>query len=263
MKDSRKRYVLIARVALVAILLILGLQILFSRSSVDRIPYSEFRRHLERGFITSVEISSDTVRGTFDLPDDGRDPRSFSTVRVDDPGLIGKLEEKGIRYAGRPDTSRFQSVFALLLPLVMILLVAWFVMRRGGMSGGMGGTGLLRAGQSRAKMVVPDADNRITFNDVAGIDEVKEELLEVVEFLKYPRKFEELGGRIPKGVLLVGASGNRENPSGKGGLGRSRGAVLQHLRLRICGNVRRRRRRPGTGSVRPGHREITLYRVHR
>ena len=118
----------------------------------------------------------------------------------------------------------------------MFALWNFFMMRMGS-----GGPGVLSIGQSKAKLVADTGANRITFVDVAGIDEAKEELQEVVDFLKTPERFETLGGRIPRGILLVGAPGHGQDPAGQGGGGGGRRAVLQHLGLRVRGNVRRRR----------------------
>ncbi len=127
----------------------------------------------------------------------------FHTLRVDEPDLVKQLADKGVKFTGKSQGSLLGSILAWILPVaIMFALWNFFMMRMGS-----GGPGVLSIGQSKAKLVADSGAKRITFNDVAGIDEAREELQEVVDFLKTPQRFETLGGRIPRGILLVGAPG--------------------------------------------------------
>ena len=117
-------------------------------------------------------------------------------------------------------------------------------------------------GKSKAKLLT-EAQGRVTFEDVAGVDEAKEDLQEIVEFLRDPQKFQKLGGRIPRGVLLVGPPGTGKTLDRARGRGRSQRAVLHHFRLRLRRNVRRRRREPRARHVRAGEEERALHHLHR
>ena len=151
-------------------------------------------------------ISPTSIRGTLTTRDGSGQAgeEGFVTTRVDDPQLVEQLEQKGVKFSGQTGNSLLGSILSWIFPILIMVAIWNFTMRRMG----AGGPGILKIGQSKARLVTADsAAKKITFKDVAGIDEAKEELQEVVEFLETPQKFEELGGRIPKGVLLVGAPG--------------------------------------------------------
>jgi len=187
---------------LIALLIILGLQwYLGGHVLTNDIPYSVFKKDLADGTVKKVLISPTDIQGVMSAS--GGQSTSFHTVRVDDPDLVKQLTDRGVEFSGKPQDSFLGSILGWILPLaIMFALWNFFMMRMG-----TGGPGVLSIGQSKAKLVADTGAKRITFSDVAGIDEAKEELQEVVDFLKTPRRFEDLGGRIPRGILLVGAPG--------------------------------------------------------
>jgi cell division protease FtsH len=197
--QHKKRQISLGYIA-IALLLMLGLQFLFLQKTGE-IPYSEFKLYLEQGMVQDVKISETDIHGVIVRSENEQE--RFVTNRVEDPDLVNQLEEKGVRFSGQKTNSFFGSLLSWILPLLIIFAIWNFTMRR--MS--IGGPGILNVGQSKARLVADEEAKKTSFRDVAGIDEAKEELTEVVEFLKTPNKFEELGGRIPKGVLLVGAPG--------------------------------------------------------
>ncbi len=132
---------------------------------------------------------------------EGKADQQFTTVRVDDPGLVKELDDRKVDYSGRYDNKFLGTILSWVLPLGLMFLIWRFAMKKMGP-----GQGVMSFGKSKAKLFA-ESETKVTFADVAGIDEAKEELLEVVEFLKTPDKFQKLGGRIPKGVLLVGPPG--------------------------------------------------------
>ncbi|ARS26753.1 ATP-dependent zinc metalloprotease FtsH [Sphingomonas sp. KC8] len=166
----------------------------------SNISYSEFNARLKDGSVKSVVIDGDRVTGK--LSND----QAFSTNIVNkDPGLVDRLSSSGVEYSAKAEE---QASFLMILlyqslPFLLILGIAFFVMRQMQKNAGSGAMGF---GKSRAKMLT-EKHGRVTFDDVAGIDEAREELQEIVDFLKDPTKFARLGGKIPKGALLVGSPG--------------------------------------------------------
>ena len=199
--DQHKKTQFSILYVLVALLIILGLQWFLGNGLSTDIPYSDFKKDLADGKVKEIVISPSDIQGT--LSAQGGQALSFHTMRVDDQDLVRQLEQKGVKYSGKAQGSFLGNILSWILPLaIMFALWNFFMMRMGS-----GGPGVLSIGQSKAKLVADTGAKRITFNDVAGIDEAKEELQEVVDFLKTPRRFEDLGGRIPRGILLVGAPG--------------------------------------------------------
>jgi cell division protease FtsH len=165
-------------------------------SLTKSISYSDFMQLVRTSQIAEVLIDEHRIRGT--IKDKNQ---AFETTRIEDPRLLGELEQHGVKYTGKTATDWWGNLAGWLLPLVLMILVWNVVLRR--MSPGQGAMAFER---SRAKIYAED-DVKVTFADVAGIDEATEELREIVEFLQHPTKYTNLGGRIPKGVSLLGPPG--------------------------------------------------------
>lgn len=178
------------------------LRILSSIPSEEK-KYSEFKALLAEKKVKDLVITAEQIRGVIAM--EGAKERPFFTVRVDDPDLIRDITATGVSYEGKVTDNWFRDlVLVWVLPIVVLVLIWSFISRRMG-AGGPGET-FMSFGKSRAK-IYSERDVKVSFLDVAGVEEAKEELLEVVEFLRHPEKFTKLGGRIPKGVLLVGPPG--------------------------------------------------------
>ena len=180
-----------------AMLLFSYLQPLFFSSKKETISYSQFKQYVEQGIAGDLVIGPESIKGTLA----GSPKRSFATVRVNDPDLVKELDERKISYSGRYENRFLSSLLSWVLPLGIMFLIWRFAMKKMGT-----GMGVMSFSKSKAK-IFAESDTKVSFADVAGIDEAREELEEVVEFLKTPEKFQKLGGRIPKGVLLVGPPG--------------------------------------------------------
>ncbi len=171
---------------------------------VGNISYSEFKSFVKEGKVESCQITSQQIKGTL-RSDDLRSEtgKNFVTARVDDPDLVKELEAQGIEYAGNYENTWLQQfLFTWIIPIGIFFLIWRFLFKKMG-----GPTGsIMSFGKSKGRVYAQE-DLKFSFDDVAGIDEAKEELQEVVDFLRTPHKFTNLGGRIPKGVLLVGAPG--------------------------------------------------------
>ncbi len=165
---------------------------------VQDLTYGTFKRHLADGKIKYVRITPQFIEGVF--TDEAAEQR-FVAIRVEDPELVKELDAQKIDYAGKYENRFLSTLIPLLIPLAIFFLIWQWLFRRMGPGGAM-----MSFGKSKAKVFAED-ETKITFGDVAGIDEAKEELNEVVEFLKSSEKFQRLGGKIPKGVLLIGAPG--------------------------------------------------------
>ena len=171
-------------------------------TQVDTIPYSQFEQLLDENKIAQVLVGQETVQGTLKEPfPDGR--KEFYTVRVE-PGLADKLRAHGVVITGAPSSTFLSTILSWVLPIFIFYLIWTYGFRRMAERQGLGG--LMSIGKSRAKVYV-ETDTKVTFKDVAGVDEAKFELQEVVAFLRDPTSFGRLGARIPKGILLVGPPG--------------------------------------------------------
>ena len=187
----------------VIVFLVLGLFNLFQNpkniQAQNKISFSNFMEEVDNGRVVDVEMQGNNITGTLS------DGKKFSTYSPNDPNLVSKLSDKGVSISASPIEEKMPSFFGILLswfPMLLLIAVWIFFMRQ--MQGGKGGA--MGFGKSKAKLL-SEARGKVTFNDVAGIEEAKEEVEEIVEFLKDPRKFRRLGGKIPKGALLIGPPG--------------------------------------------------------
>ncbi|WP_428248039.1 ATP-dependent zinc metalloprotease FtsH [Ferrovibrio sp.] len=168
------------------------------REGGSQVAYSDFLNDVQNGQVTDVAIQGHTIKGHY------RDGRGFSTYAPSDPGLVGRLTERGVRVQALPPEENSTLVQILISWFPMLLLIGvWIFFMRQMQSGGGKAMGF---GKSKARLLT-ERHGRITFEDVAGIEEAKTELEEIVEFLRDPQKFQRLGGKIPKGCLLVGPPG--------------------------------------------------------
>ena len=200
----------------VAIALLVLLQAILGRPHAETLAYSEFKTLLAAGKVSDVLVEQRTISGRFivdstggvlpaaraaELRKSGPSPHLFVTNRVDDPALVSDLVAAKVRFTGKADNPWLSVFLTWVLPALFI-----FALMRG--MGHMGGmhSGLMAIGKSKAKVYM-ERSTGVTFDDVAGIDEARAELMEIVDFLRDPERYRRLGGKIPKGVLLVGAPG--------------------------------------------------------
>jgi len=191
---------------LLLFLIIISTFRLFSEQPVEEVQYSVLKNLLAGKQVRDVVITREHIKGIRIAPTGGGKEKPFSTVRIDDPDLVKNLENSGATYRGElTDNLLKDFLLTWILPLVLLMVIWTFVFKKMG-TGGPGSEMFMSFGKSRAK-IYGESEVKVTFNDVAGVDEAKEELMEVIEFLSHPDKFTKLGGRIPKGVLLVGPPG--------------------------------------------------------
>jgi cell division protease FtsH len=171
--------------------------------SIEPLAYSDFLRELKQGNVGDIAITANMIQGTLKKPlPDGR--KQFVTTRVD-PELAKDLDTYGIKFTGVVENTFFKDLLGWVVPALAFAGIWFFLIRRLQQKAGVG-TGLLSIGKSKAKVYV-ETDVKVTFDDVAGVDEAKEELREVVGFLNDPKRYGRLGARLPRGVLLVGPPG--------------------------------------------------------
>ncbi len=185
--------------ALLAIILIQNIFALTIAPSAE-IPYSEFQTLVAQDKLTDLVIGTNEITGRYRTPPPGK-PAQFSTFRVD-PALAQQLTKTGISFSGQPGPGALATLLAWIVPSAAFVLLWMFLIRP--MAGGAGG--LMAVGQSKAR-IYAENDVKVTFADVAGVDEAKEELKEIVTFLKDPERYGRLGAHIPRGILLVGPPG--------------------------------------------------------
>jgi cell division protease FtsH len=185
--------------------LLLGLvQLYFLAPAGRRLPYSEFKALIRSGQVADVTIGDQLIRGTLKgaAAGDSSAPSTFTTARVEDPKLTEELEAQQVKYTGEGASRWLPELLGWIIPLVFFVAIWGLLFRRMGSAEG----GVMSFARSRAKIYADD-EVKVRFTDVAGVDEAEDELKEIVEFLKNPKKYTSLGGRIPKGVLLVGPPG--------------------------------------------------------
>ena len=188
----------------IIVFLTMGLYNLFKNpqntsSQNNNITFSKFLEEVDNGRVVQVNIQGNSIKGVYS------NGKNFNTYSPNDPNLIEKLTEKGVSISASPIDEKMPSLLGVLLswfPMLLLIGVWIFFMRQ--MQGGKGGA--MGFGRSKAKLM-SNIKKKVSFNDVAGIDEAREEVQEVVEYLKNPKKFMKLGGKIPRGVLLVGSPG--------------------------------------------------------
>ncbi|MEO6203736.1 MAG: ATP-dependent metallopeptidase FtsH/Yme1/Tma family protein, partial [Nitrospirales bacterium] len=183
--------------------LIILQEMYFAAQHMDEVPYSQFKTWVQEDKVAEVSITDKVIHGKLKSDKGVESPQGFQTVRVDDPELVKMLEEKHVEFAGVIVSTLWKDVASWVVPILVFAGIWFWILRK--MGQGAGG-GFMRIGKSKAKVYI-ESDIKTRMSDVAGVDEAKVELMEVVEFLKTPEKFTKIGGRIPKGVLLVGPPG--------------------------------------------------------
>jgi cell division protease FtsH len=175
----------------------------YQSTQVAPIPYSQFLQYQQEGRASDLVIGSQQITGKIDAPEPGQ-PERFRTVRVD-PELADRLAKDGLEFTGALENTWLGRALGWVLPIAFILAIWIFLQRRIGQAGGLGG-GLMSVGKSKAK-IYAEEEVKVSFDDVAGVDEAKEELKEIIGFLREPGRYGRLGARLPKGILLVGPPG--------------------------------------------------------
>jgi cell division protease FtsH len=194
----KKTHFTIWYIVIAFLIVVLIQNYIMTRKVEDVIPYSEFKELLRTDKIKDLTINPESINGERETE---KGLRKFQTVRVEDADLVKELEAHHVKYTGKVESKWLANIFSWIIPLVFFFILWRVLFSRIGPE-----TSVMSFGKSRAK-IYAEKEKKITFADVAGIDEAKEELKEVVEFLKTPGKFQRLGGKIPKGVLLVGMPG--------------------------------------------------------
>lgn len=268
-------------------LIVLGVMFLTNGGSNSSIKtetsYHQFEVMVMKGYASKIVVNKEQnvldmyikpqyIRDVFKQGVDQTGKEPSVTVQIGSTDQIEQFVAKARKqkkftgdfsYDNKKKSDLFTSLLFNLLPIAFLVFLWVFVMRR--MSGGSGGGpgGVFNVGKSRAKMYEKGGEMNITFKDVAGQVGAKQEVQEIVDFLKSPQKYTELGGKIPKGALLVGPPRYRKDPPCQSGGRRGRSTVLLDERLRLCRDVRRCRRKPCKRPFQQGQREIAMHNIHR
>jgi len=223
---------------LAVILLIFAIDRFFFSRELVTISYSEFKTLLREGLVNDLQISNAEVEGSLlqgahnriltirNKKDEKeaqhlRETKVFSVVRIQDPDLVKELEQKGVRYTAKKESPWINTLVSWIVTMALFMAFWGFLLKRMGGAGG----GLMTVGKSKAKVYV-EGETKVTFADVAGVDEAEGELQEVIEFLQNPKRFQNLGGNIPKGILLVGPPGTGKTLLAKAVAGEAKVAFL-------------------------------------
>ena len=173
---------------------------------LEELPYSEFKTLLAAGNVTEVTVTRQSLLGKLKPEEGSKELKLFTTVRVEDPDLVKELNVRNVKFTGMIESTFLRDMMWWVIPALLFGGIWFFVIRRLGQGLGQGQKGFMTVGKSKAK-IYAEKDTKVAFADVAGVEEAKDELREVIEFLKTPEKFTRLGGKIPKGILLVGPPG--------------------------------------------------------
>jgi len=205
---------------IIALIILFALQTFLASPRVETLEYSRFKVLAKKGLVSNLILGEKIIRGDIKpegirealTPEqlkawgeeitNGKKALPFVAVRVEDPELVVELEKSGIAFKGEISNEWLPTVLSWVVPVVLFFILWSYLFKKMGAGGG----GLMQIGKSKAKVYI-EKKTGVTFADVEGIDEAEEELVEVVEFLKHPEKYQRLGGRIPKGVLLLGPPG--------------------------------------------------------
>jgi cell division protease FtsH len=213
--EARQRNFSLGYLIVAVLALVLIHSMLFAGDTAN-LSYSEFKMLLAKGKVTELVFDGQTITGTLaaeglegllppekveELKRYGRGVHRFVTVRIDDPGLVAELEAANVRFTAKVENTWLPAILSWILPALLFVGIWVFLMQRLGAQGGM-----TAIGKSKARVYMQHTTG-VTFEDVAGIDEARNELIEIVDFLRAPERYQRLGGKIPKGVLIVGAPG--------------------------------------------------------
>jgi len=198
-------------------LLMLLLNSFSSNAAMKTLPYSEFLRLAKEGKISEVAVTDNVIQGVMlDVNSESGRGERFRTVRVDSD-VSEVLEQNGIEYSGKIQSNFIGNIFSWIFPVLLFLGIWYFIMRRFQQQQG----GFMTLGKNKAKIYMED-DVQVKFEDAAGVDEAKQELVEVIDFLKEPERFTRIGGQIPRGTLLVGPPGTGKTLLAKAVAGESK-----------------------------------------
>ncbi|HXT67417.1 MAG TPA: ATP-dependent zinc metalloprotease FtsH [Nitrospiraceae bacterium] len=202
MPVNKKTSFSILYVLLAVFAVVLVHDFIVAMQKVEELPYSEFKTLMAAGKVSEITVTQQRLTGKLKSEGGSKEPKLFTTVRVEDPDLVKELNAHHVTFTGVIESSFLRDLLSWFVPALVFAGIWFFVIRRFGQGQG----GFMTVGKSKAK-IYAEKDTKTTFADVAGVDEAKDELREVVEFLKTPEKFTRLGGKIPKGILLVGPPG--------------------------------------------------------